>query len=318
MHQTGELLYAGEALPHFNEVDECAGLDGLVTYRLWRQLGFDPENTLHDVRWGRQYRGDGIDDFVWVLEISGAVPPAHLVDGYAGAVGERQPPMYFRLGGASLKGVSKPGHIVWSRVFVANDRLQCDLGLGEVVSLPPEETQDRWNQTTPQWPIMHAVLKGMTRDQMMARHKANHIQVVYAPDAAGAQESNVRQGGGYAGAGPQSALLWRRSRKHPVVRALFSLALVLAVGAVFNADGAFFQWDTHRDMLRQVSVFGILACGMTMVIITGGIDLSVGSILGVCAVVFSLLSIHMGQPDIRRDRRDPRSSALHAAPSPGR
>jgi ribose transport system permease protein len=85
--------------------------------------------------------------------------------------------------------------------------------------------------------------------------------------------------------------------RHPVIRALFSLALVLAVGAVFNADGAFFQWDTHRDMLRQVSVFGILACGMTMVIITGGIDLSVGSILGVCAVVFSLLSIHMGQPD---------------------
>ena len=45
-----------------------------------------------------------------------------------------------------------------------------------------------------------------------------------------------------------------------------------------------------------VSVFGILACGMTLVIITGGIDLSVGSILGVCAVVFSLLSMHMGQP----------------------
>jgi hypothetical protein len=186
---TGEILYSGEALPHFNEVDECAGLDGLITYRLWRQLGFDPENTLHDVRWGRQYQGDGIDAFVWVLEISGAVPPAHLVDGYAGAVGERQSPIYFRLGGASLKGVSKPGHIVWSRVFVANDRLQCDLGLGEVVSLPPEETQDRWNQTTAQWPIMHAVLKGVTRDEFMARHKANHIQVVYAPDAAGAKKA---------------------------------------------------------------------------------------------------------------------------------
>ncbi len=86
--------------------------------------------------------------------------------------------------------------------------------------------------------------------------------------------------------------------KHPVIRALFSLALVLAVGAVFHADGAFFQWDTHRDMLRQVSVIGILACGMTMVIITGGIDLSVGSILGVCAVVFSLFSIHLGLPDV--------------------
>ncbi len=51
--KNGHSLYDGEALPHFNEVDECAGLDGLLTYRLWRQLGFDPENTLHDVRWGR-------------------------------------------------------------------------------------------------------------------------------------------------------------------------------------------------------------------------------------------------------------------------
>ena len=29
---------------------------------------------------------------------------------------------------------------------------------------------------------MCAVLHGVSRDQMMARHKANHIQVVYAPD----------------------------------------------------------------------------------------------------------------------------------------
>ena len=48
--------------------------------------------------------------------------------------------------------------------------------------MPEAETQERWRLTTPQWPIMHAVLPGITRDQMMARHKANHIQVVYAPD----------------------------------------------------------------------------------------------------------------------------------------
>src|SRR2546426_73094 len=48
--QTGRVLFPGEAVPHFNEVDECAGLDGLVTYRLWRELGFAPENTLHDLR----------------------------------------------------------------------------------------------------------------------------------------------------------------------------------------------------------------------------------------------------------------------------
>jgi ribose transport system permease protein len=81
---------------------------------------------------------------------------------------------------------------------------------------------------------------------------------------------------------------------HPVVRALFSLLLVIIVGAVFNAEGTFFSWDTQRDMLRQVSVFGILACGMTLVIIAGGIDLSVGSILGLCAVSFSLASIQRG------------------------
>ena len=35
---------------------------------------------------------------------------------------------------------------------------------------------------------MHAVLQGISRDQMMARHKSNHIQVVYAPDKAAAKK----------------------------------------------------------------------------------------------------------------------------------
>jgi hypothetical protein len=90
--------------------------------------------------------------------------------------------MYFRLGGGTLKGVSKPGWIVWSRVYVAGGELHFDTGLGEVVELPAEETQERWDLTTSQWPIMHTVLKGVSRDQMMARHQSNHIQVVYAPD----------------------------------------------------------------------------------------------------------------------------------------
>jgi hypothetical protein len=184
---TGMALFAGNALPHFNEVDECAGLDALVTNRLWRLLGFAPETTLHDLRWGRHYKGGGIDDFEWVLEISGAAPPAHFAGGYQSAVSERQPPMYFPLGGGSLKGISKPGWIVWSRVFVAGGKLQCDLGLGKAVALPARETAERWRLTTPQWPMMHLVLQGITRDQMMARHKSNHIQVVYAPDKAGAR-----------------------------------------------------------------------------------------------------------------------------------
>ena len=147
----GRVLYEGLALPHFNEVDECAGLDALVTNRVWRRLGLEPETTLHDVRYGEDYNGQ----FVWVFEISGSVPPQHLTGGYAGAVSERQPPMYFRLGGGTIKGVSKPGEIVWSRVFVDNGRLKVDIGRAGVVDLPREETERRWRITTPQWPIMH-------------------------------------------------------------------------------------------------------------------------------------------------------------------
>jgi hypothetical protein len=179
----GRVLYENQALPHFNEVDECAGLDALITNRIWNHLGFDPETTLHDVRYGQTYGANGTGEFVWVFEISGSVPPKHLIGEYAGAVSERQPPMYFRLGGGTVKGISKPGEIVWSRVFVDDGILSADLGRAKVVELPREETERRWRITTPQWPIMHAVTYGITRDQMMARHKSNHIQVAYAPDA---------------------------------------------------------------------------------------------------------------------------------------
>jgi hypothetical protein len=158
-------------------VDEGAAVDALVTNRVWTAMGLDPATTLHDIRWGKQYE----DDFVWVFEISGAVPPSHLKGGYAGSVSERQPAMYFPLGGGTIKGESKPGEIVWSRVYVQESALHVDMGLATVISLPPEEMQFRWESTTPQWPIMSAVLHGISRDQLMGRHKANHIQVVYAP-----------------------------------------------------------------------------------------------------------------------------------------
>ena len=82
----------------------------------------------------------------------------------------------------------------------------------------------------------------------------------------------------------------------PTTRALAALIIVVLIGLIFNADGAFLKWGTHRDMLRAVSVYGLLACGMTLVIITGGIDLSVGSLLAVSAVCFSLFTIHFSWP----------------------
>jgi L-fucose isomerase-like protein len=174
-------LYASRPLPHFNEVDECAGVDALITNRVWVAMGLDPATTLHDVRWGEEYDFGTRTEFVWVFQISGAAPASHFEGGYSGAISERQPAMFFRLGGGTLKGVCKPGEIVWSRVFVQQNQLHIDLGRATVVRLPEEETARRWKETTSQWPIMHAVLHGVTRDQFMARHCANHLNVAYAP-----------------------------------------------------------------------------------------------------------------------------------------
>jgi hypothetical protein len=179
----GSVIRPGEPIPHFNEVDECAGLDGLFTDRVHRALGQPRANTLHDLRWGDWDRSGTTADYVWVFLISGSAPADHHIGGWAGSDSHRQPPMYFRLGGGTLRGIAKAGEIVWSRVFVANGRLKMDLGRAKVVSLPAAETERRWQETTYQWPIMHAVTYGVTRDQMMARHQSNHIQVAYADSA---------------------------------------------------------------------------------------------------------------------------------------
>jgi hypothetical protein len=171
-------LFAGRPLPHFNEADEAVAIDALATNRVWQALGLDPATTLHDVRWGEDYGGE----FVWTFMISGSVPASHN-GGYDRSYSRRQPPMFFPLGGGTLSGCSKPGEIVWSRVYIEGGVLHADLGRGHVADLPAAETERRLALTNPEWPIMHAVLHGVGRDQMMAKHKANHVQVAYAPDA---------------------------------------------------------------------------------------------------------------------------------------
>ena len=179
----GKVIRQGEPIPHFNEVDECAGLDGLFTLRVHKALNQPVANTLHDLRWGDFDKTGSTKDYVWVFLISGAAPADHHEGGWAGSDSHRQPGMYFRLGGGTLRGIAKPGEIIWSRVFVENGKLKMDLGRGKAISLPAEETERRWKETTYQWPIMHAVTYGVSRDQMMARHKSNHIQLAYANSA---------------------------------------------------------------------------------------------------------------------------------------
>ena len=202
------LLFEGQSMTHFNEVDECAGLDGILTKRVHQALEQPTENTLHDVRWGEKYG----KDYVWVLLISGAAPPAHFAEGWKSAEGFRQPAMYFPNGGSTLRGVSKPGEIVWSRIYVQDEALHMDIGRGCVVDLPPEETERRWQLTTPQWPIMSAVTYGVSRDQLMAKHQANHIQVAYANDAAAADECMLLKAAMAKGLGIKVNVCGSRSR----------------------------------------------------------------------------------------------------------
>lgn len=173
------VLWEGRAMPHFNEVDEGVAVDALVTHRVWDAMGMDPATTLHDVRWGEEVDGR----YVWVFEISGSVPASHLVGGYAGAEGWRQDPVFFPAGGSTLNGVSRPGEIVWSRIYIEDGRLHADIGRGSVVELPEQEVTRRKEATNPEWPIANVVLHGVSRDQFMARHKANHAQLVYADSA---------------------------------------------------------------------------------------------------------------------------------------
>ncbi|MFC7375687.1 fucose isomerase [Brachybacterium sp. GCM10030268] len=179
------VLWEGQALPNFNEVDEGVAVDALVTNRLWTAMGMDPATTLHDVRWGEEYDGQ----YVWVYEISGSVPPSHFPRGYADAEGWRQGPAFFPAGGSTINGVSKPGEIVWSRVYIQDGGLHVDLGRGSVVELPEEEVRRRKELTNPEWPIANVVLHGVSRDQFMGRHKANHAQLVYADDQGAADRA---------------------------------------------------------------------------------------------------------------------------------
>ena len=83
-----------------------------------------------------------------------------------------------------------------------------------------------------------------------------------------------------------------------VLAACSALMLVLILGAAFNADGAFFMPGTHADTLAQNAGYGVLACGLTVVIITGGIDLAVGSVVALTGVVFSMLVMRREMPGV--------------------
>src|SRR5919107_6074379 len=84
-----------------------------------------------------------------------------------------------------------------------------------------------------------------------------------------------------AGIGARGA--WRVADYAPTYGALAALALLLVVNSIFTPN--FFDFNNFRNILLQVSPTVLVAVGMTLVIATGGIDLSVGSVMAIASAV---------------------------------
>jgi len=195
----GGIVMPGEPIMCANEADMGCAVDQAMSNLIYKSSGLEQmwwETTQHDLRWGAPYSGrckyNGIeidlDSYVWVFELSGNTPAGHMENGWADLTAVRQPYGYFPEGGIATKGTTKAGEIIWSRVYIENGERYMDIGRGAAVVMPEEETQRRWDATTKEWPLMHAITYGVTRDQLMAKHRSNHVTVSYAPDAATANE----------------------------------------------------------------------------------------------------------------------------------
>ncbi|WP_316980148.1 hypothetical protein [Shumkonia mesophila] len=173
--ENGEVIWPGKPIPCVNEVDMGSAVPQLMLNRLLDALGMPSETTLHDVRWGSVYGGT----FYWDLEISGAVPFAHLKGGIAGATGYRQTPMFFPYGGATIAGQGKAGRFIWARAHYEGTRVIMHIGTGSAVELPKDEFERRRRATNYEWPLLNATLDGVGRDDLMAGHQSNHLTIAY-------------------------------------------------------------------------------------------------------------------------------------------
>jgi ribose/xylose/arabinose/galactoside ABC-type transport system permease subunit len=70
---------------------------------------------------------------------------------------------------------------------------------------------------------------------------------------------------------------------------LLAAILILLIIVMSLSSEYFFAWKNFRNILDQSSVYIILSVGMTFVIASGGVDLSVGNLAGMSGVIMALL-----------------------------
>lgn len=177
--ENGDIICPDQPITCINEVDMGSAIPQVMLAKLLQALGMESETTLHDIRWGSDYNGT----FYWDLEISGAVPFAHLKGGIAGATGYRQPPMFFPYGGSTIAGQGKAGRFIWARAHYENTQVIMHIGTGTAVELPTEEFERRRKATNYEWPLLNAVIDGVSRDDLMAGHQSNHLSLAYVDES---------------------------------------------------------------------------------------------------------------------------------------
>lgn len=82
-------------------------------------------------------------------------------------------------------------------------------------------------------------------------------------------------------------------RNGGIIIGLLIICIILTV-----MSDSFLKMQNFSNIMRQITVNVILACGMTMVIILGGIDLSVGSIIAVSGCLCCGLITNIGMPSV--------------------
>jgi hypothetical protein len=126
----------GKPIATATEADQGNVIPMEMLKRLLGDKGLHPAVMFHDVRWGAEHDGR----FLWVLLNSGscgAYAFNHEPDTLRGAHSYRQPALYFPTPGGTFAGESLPGAVTWARAYIRDDVLWMDVGMGEVVKLPP-------------------------------------------------------------------------------------------------------------------------------------------------------------------------------------
>lgn len=98
--------------------------------------------------------------------------------------------------------------------------------------------------------------------------------------------------------GARASLAWGVERRGRARATLLAVLLIAVVAGVSAVNPAFLAWGNLGELLARSAPVIIVGCGMTFVVLTGEIDISVGSLLGLLAALMGVLASpqHLGWP----------------------